>query len=179
MANSIINSESTASDEDAQSRKVIRKVTPTLRPTVISFTMVFVVGGFIIGFLMLNPNTIANEPELTRLAWNAIGVIVVLILIRLALRMAMLRRTHYTIRTDKLIRETDLIIQYRAREVPVRQLRGYEYSQNAIQRLLGYGDIQILTAGTNRSLGFLEFENIQNPRSVRRDVESIRDNVDA
>jgi uncharacterized membrane protein YdbT with pleckstrin-like domain len=168
------NPESAASDDDAQSRKVIRKVTPTLRPTIVSFALVLSVGGFIIGFLILNPDTIANEPELTRLTWNAIGLIVLLILIRLVVRMAILRRTNYTIRTDKLIRETDLMIQYNSREVPVRQLRGYEYSQNAIQRLLGYGDIQILTAGTNQSLGFLEFENIPDPHSVRRDIESIQ-----
>jgi uncharacterized membrane protein YdbT with pleckstrin-like domain len=167
-------SNSSFDEIDEHSGRVVRRVTPALRPTVVLFVAVLVAGTVVVGSLITNPDAIANEPVLTRLAWNATSVIVGLVLLRLALQIALLRRTHYIVRTDKLIRETDLVVQFRSREVPLGQLRGYEYSQNVIQRLLGYGDIRILTAGTNRSLGFLRFEDIPNPRAVRRDIESIR-----
>jgi len=159
-----------ATSEDVD---VLLQTTPTLRPTLLLMGMSIVVGFAAIGFLLRNPTTVGGDAQLTELVRNAIAVLLLLILIRLTIRIFVLRRTRYVIREDVLRREYTLLYRHWAREVPIRQLRGHEYSQSRIQTLLGYGTIRMLTGGTNQSLGFVEFEDVPDPELVRQYIRQL------
>lgn len=162
--------DSSATNEDVD---VLLQTTPTLRPTLLLMGVNIVVGFAAIGFLLLNPTTVGGDAQLTELVTIAIVVLLLLILIRLMIRIFVLRRTRYVIREDVLRREYTLLYRHRAREVPVRQLRGHEYSQSRIQTMLGYGTIRMLTGGTNQSLGFVEFEDVPDPELVRQYIRQL------
>lgn len=151
----------------ANAPEVPFETTPALKPTLLLIALTVVVGAASVGYLVANPETVAGDPGLTELVWNAIGVLVVLLLVRFTLRLYLLSRTTYVVDSDALRREFSLLYRHESREVPMTQLRGHEFSQNRIQRLLGYGTVRVLTGGTNRSLGFLEFEDLPKPARVR------------
>lgn len=143
------------------------ETTPALKPTMLLIALTLFVGTVTVGYLVANPETVAGDPGLTELVWNAVGVLVVLLLIRLVLRLYLLSRTTYVVDVDAVRREFSLLYRHESREVPLAQLRGHEFSQNRIQRLLGFGTVRMLTGGTNRSLGFVEFEDLPRPTRVR------------
>lgn len=143
------------------------ETTPALKPTLLLMGLTVLVGTVTVGYLVSNPRTIAGNPGLTELVWNAIGVLCMLLLVRLTLRLYLLSRTRYVVDSDVLRREFSLLYRHHAREIPITQLRGHEFSQNRIQRLLGFGTVRLLTGGTNQSLGFLEFEDLPDPVVVR------------
>lgn len=141
--------------------------TPALKPTLLLISLTLFVGTVAVGYLVANPETVAGDPGLTELVWNAVGVLAVLLLVRLVLRLYLLSRTRYVIDSDAVRREFSLLYRHESREIPLAQLRGHEFSQNRVQRLLGYGTVRMLTGGTNRSLGFVEFEDLPQPARVR------------
>lgn len=161
------------SQDSSPGDTVLHRTTPTLRPTLIFIALSLFVGVVSLGYLAVNPETVAGDAQLTELVMIAIAVLLGLILLRLFIRILILRRTQYVIRSDRLERKFTLLMRHRSREVPVRQLRGHEYTQNRIQALLGYGTVRMLTGGTNQSLGFVEFEDIPNPDTVRQHVQRI------
>lgn len=161
------------SESGVQTDEVLIETTPTLRPTLILFTISATIGMLLVGDILATPGDVFGEPQLTKIFVAAISIVTLLVLLKFAIRMVLLLRTRYIISTDSLVREVDLIFHYQSREVPVRQLRGHEFTQNAIQKLLGYGTFRILTAGTNQSLGFLEFTDVPKPQPVRDELESL------
>jgi uncharacterized membrane protein YdbT with pleckstrin-like domain len=158
---------------DAEDGEIVLQTKPTLKPTLVLLTVVIVVGLSIIGALMTSPIIILNDETVNELLMATIGVLMLIITIRLLIHLIVLRRTTYIIRTDSLERETDMIFRYNSRKAPVDELRGFEYSQSIIQTLLGYGSIQLLTAGTNQSLGFLVFENLPNAGEAKSYLEEL------
>lgn len=154
---------SPTSEEITRADRELLRTNPTLRPTVILLVLVGLIGGGIVWFLLRNPELVFGDETFTELVTAAVAVLTVLIIIRLIIRLIVLRRTQYIITDDMLKRETNLILYYWARKVPIEQLRGFEYSQNAIQMILSYGSIRLLTAGTNQSIGFVVFDDIPNP----------------
>lgn len=143
------------------------ETTPALKPTLLLIALTLFVGTVTVGYLVANPETVAGDPGLTELVWNAVGVLVVLLLVRLVLRLYLLSRTTYVVDSDAVRREFSLLYRHESREVPLAQLRGHEFSQSRVQRLLGFGTVRMLTGGTNRSLGFVEFEDLPRPTRVR------------
>lgn len=152
---------------------VLYRTTPTLRPTLIFLGASLFVGLAVVGYLFWNPTAVAGDEQLTGIVRVAVALLLVLIVVRLLIRLFVLRRTTYIVRSGALQREFRLLFRHRAREVPVHQVRGHEYSQNRIQALLGYGTIRMLTGGTNQSLGFVEFEDVPNPGLVREHVQEL------
>lgn len=159
--------DATRSTRSANAPDVPFETTPALKPTLLLIALTVTVGTAGVGYLVANPETVAGDPGLTELVWNAVGVLVVLLLVRFVLRLYVLSRTTYVVDSDALRREFSLLYRHESREIPMAQLRGHEFSQSRTQRLLGYGTVRILTGGTNRSLGFLEFENLPEPARVR------------
>lgn len=149
------------------------ETTPALKPTLLLIALTLFVGTVTVGYLVANPETVAGDPGLTELVWNAVGVLVVLLLVRLVLRLYLLSRTRYVVDSDAVRREFSLLYRHESREVPLAQLRGHEFSQNRVQRLLGFGTVRMLTGGTNRSLGFVEFEDLPQPARVRDLLRSL------
>lgn len=157
----------------SDSTDVLLRTKPTLKPTLLLLSIVTVLGVAITSLYLTSTVVILNNEILTRVVGAAVGVISALLIIRLIIHVIVLRRTTYIIRAKSLERVTDMIVRYRSRKAPVDELRGFEYSQNPIQTVLGYGSIQLLTAGTNQSLGFLVFEDLPNASEARQHIEQL------
>jgi uncharacterized membrane protein YdbT with pleckstrin-like domain len=154
-------------------RNIIFEASPTIKPSVLLLTLVVVFMGGVIRELAMSPVEVAGLSRVNELLMSVIGILSIIISIRILIRVIILRRTKYIIRTDSLERKTDLIFRYKSRKAPINELRGFEYSQNTIQRLLGYGSIRLLTGGTNQSLGFLVFENLPHAGKARNHIEDL------
>ena len=161
--------EKTSSPDD----DIILQTDPTLRPTLILMLTVILIAGVLIGLTNTVILSLVGNETVTELITAVILILMFLILIRLIIRIIVLRQTSYIIRPNSLERETDLIFQYKSRKAPVDELRGFEYSQNTFQRLLGYGSIRLLTGGTDQSLGFIIFEDVASPDQAREYLDSL------
>lgn len=158
--------EKTDQNEDTESESIRYEGMPTIRPVLV--VLGIVLGGGIVGIgtLWVLP-ALAGGPELADVFSSAIGILVAVVSGRLLVKILVLSRTKYTIRDDAFQREYELFHRSKSREIPVEKLRGHEYSQGRIQSLFGFGTVRLLTAGTNRSLGFIEFEHLNEPERVR------------
>lgn len=177
--------ESTAPDRDApaaregtpgpvtEQTEVVYQATPTIRPVLIWFTVVLVIGGGILGYLLANP-TIFGDEKLTDIVFWVVFLLVAVTLLRFAVSMFILTRTRYMVTSDDIRREYELVFRRHAREIPIEKVRGMEFNQSRIQSLLGYGTLSFLAGGTNQSLGFVEFEHLPQPHSAR---DTIRDTI--
>lgn len=155
--------------------ETVLETKPTVKPPAILLALVVFMGAVIIAILSLSPFVLLDDQTINLLLMSVVAVLTLLISVRLIIHIIVLRRTTYIIRTDSLERETDMVFRYTSRKAPVDQLRGFEYSQNFIQLLLDVGSIQLLTAGTNQSLGFIVFENLPNAGRAREHLELLID----
>lgn len=164
--------ERTDPNKDPESKSIRYEGMPTIRPVLVVLGLVL--GGAILGIgtLWVMP-ALAGGPELADVFSSAIGILVAVISGRLIVKIVVLSRTKYTIRDDAFQREYELFHRSKSREIPVEKLRGHEFSQGRIQSLLGFGTVRLLTAGTNRSLGFIEFEHLNEPERVREIIRKI------
>lgn len=153
--------------------ELLHKTTPTLRPTLLLLGLSLLFGFVIIGYLITNPTFVAGDEQLTQIVTAASILLLIIIVVRLLIRLFVLSRTNYIIRTDVLRREFSLFLRHWSREVPVRRIRGHEYSQNRIQTILGFGTVRMLTGGTNQSLGFVEFEDVPEPEKVEKYIQEL------
>lgn len=103
-----------------------------------------------------------------------VGLIFGLFMVRSLIQMVVLRRTTYTITDEVLRKEFRMFYRRYEREVPLDQLRGVELTQTALQNVFDFGTITAITAGPNRSLGFIEFKHIPEPARYR---EIIRERI--
>jgi uncharacterized membrane protein YdbT with pleckstrin-like domain len=161
---------------DTKTRETDASVTertahPTIKPTLILFGLTWVVSGFTMFTITTNPDLIGDE-NLAEIAIWIVALVTVLIILRLLVKILVLRRTRYKISPTELQREYTLFYRRHAREIPMHRLRGIELDQGRIQTLLGYGDVRFLTGGTNQSLGFLTFENLDNPDEIRGEIRA-------
>lgn len=170
-------SSTTSGTEDVSPKstddEVVLETRPTVKPPAILLSLVLFVGFVLVLFLWNSPFVFLDDGTINQILMGAVGVLTLVVSIRLVIDIIVLRRTTYRIRTESLERETDMIFRYTTRKAPVAQLRGFEYSQNVIQLLLGVGSIQLLTAGTNQSLGFIVFENLPNAGSAKEHLERL------
>lgn len=144
---------------------------PSLKPTGIKLGVLLVVGLVAEGVILSNPRLL-GDPGLTEIAGYVVGILLVAVLGRYAVRLYLLKRLRYTITDESLRWEYSLLYRTRSRELPFEKLRGHEFSQGRIQSILGYGTIEFLTGGTNHSLGFLSFEHVVDPDHVREIVRA-------
>lgn len=145
---------------------------PTVRPVLVMLGVVLAAGVGSIGLLAIAP-AIVGGAALAEIIGSAIAILVTIVAARLLIKIAVLSRTRYTIREDAFQREYELFYRSQSREIPVEKLRGHEYTQSRIQSFLGFGTVRLLTAGTNRSLGFIEFEHLDDPERVRHVVRTL------
>jgi uncharacterized membrane protein YdbT with pleckstrin-like domain len=159
----------TASEND----DIILQTNPTLRPTFVLMVTVVLIAGILTGIT----NTVAFEmienQTVIEVITAIILILMVLTLVRLTIRIIILRQTSYIVRPSSLERETDLILRYTSRKAPVDELRGFEYSQNTFQRLLGYGSVRLLTGGTDQSLGFIVFRDLTHPDQTKAYIDNL------
>jgi uncharacterized membrane protein YdbT with pleckstrin-like domain len=148
-----------------------RTAHPTIRPTLILFGLTVVVSALLMIGITTNPDLVGDE-NLAEIAIWVVAFVTLLVVLRLLVKIFVLRRTRYKISGTELQREYTLFYRRQAREIPMHRLRGLELDQGRIQTLLGYGDVRFLTGGTNQSLGFLTFENLDNPDEIRDEIRA-------
>lgn len=170
-ATEAVGAESTAAISDPEG-EVILETSPVIRPVLAMLASVVLGGGVVLGVLVSNPGLV-GDPALTEIVANALLILVLVIAGRLAFEALVLWRTRYTVRDDAFRREYELAYRHRSREIPVSKLRGHEYSQSRFQAMFDIGTVELLTAGSNRSLGFVEFEHLENPKRVREEVQKL------
>lgn len=153
--------------ESADGREHVRFSTgPSPRPTAVKLGVAVVVGLLIEAILFANPELLGS-PEATRIGIYIVSLVALLVVARLLLRVYLLTRYRYVVTDDAIRWEYTLLYRSRARELPLSELRGHETTRSRVQSLLGFGTVRFLTGGTNRSLGFLAFENVAKPERIR------------
>ncbi|EMA37855.1 PH domain-containing protein [Halobiforma nitratireducens] len=148
------------------------ETTPMLRPVVVMLASVLVVGSAALAVPLLQPE-LFGDPVLAEIVLYAVAVLVTVTVIRYGIRLVVLARTTYEIREDALVRRYNLAYKRTVRKIPISKLRGHEFTQSRYQAWLDVGTIRLLTAGTNRSLGFLAFEHLKDPEIVEREVRTL------
>lgn len=146
--------------------------TPVVKVLIIQFGLLSGAGLVVLGYISIDPGRF-GDPQIGNLLFTVIGFLLVIALLRILIRILILRRTKYVVTPRKLHREYELLAKRRTREIPLEQLRGMEFEQGRLQSFLGFGTLTFLTAGTNQSLGFLEFEHINMPAEIRDRIRSV------
>ncbi|MFB6124318.1 MAG: PH domain-containing protein [Haloferacaceae archaeon] len=154
---------------------VLYETGPSLRPAVVKLAVALVVGALVEAYVLTHPRLLDSR-QYTEVGAYVVGLVVLLLLVRYAVRVYLLKRYRYTITDDAVRWEYSLFYKTRSRELPFSKIRGHEFRQDRIQSLLGFGSVSFLSGGTNESLGFLTFENVADPETVRAVV---RDHLDS
>ena len=160
------------SDERSSDDDLRYRTTPMLRPVLLLLGSVLVGGSIALLIPLLRPG-LFGDPVLAEIVLYAVAVLTTITVVRLAVRLVVLWRTQYEIREDALVRRYNLAYKRTVRKIPVSKLRGHEFSQSRYQASLGVGTIRLLTAGTNRSLGFLSFEHLKDPDTVQDYIQRL------
>ena len=140
---------------------------PTIRPVVIWMAIAILLAIGIIAYIWTHTDSFGGQ-ETAEILMKVVGVVGLLVLIRLAIRVFILRRTTYTVSADYIKRTYSLFLRTWERQVPVDMVRSYELHQNRLQRLMGYGTITI-----NRGLGDIRLENVQQPHDIHDALGSV------
>lgn len=163
-----------ASESDTQAGNVLFESNPSLRPTI---ARIVVVGVAVVAVIVgLSANTDALGQDTAETLTGVVAALGLLLVVRYLGRLYVLRSTSYVVTETELRREFALFLVRSSREIPIHQLRGIDLTQTVFQRLFGHGSLAFLTAGPDRSLGFLAFEDVPDPEARRDSIrELLRD----
>lgn len=158
---------------DTSTSEVLYETSPTVKPLLGVMATVAVVAGAIAGFIAANPGMFGDAGFAT-IALNAVLLLAAIVLIRLGVRVLVLRRTTYTIRSDGFESAFSLAYKRNERTIPVGQLRGQELNRGRYQTIFNCATVSLLTGGTNASIGFVEFEYVPDPSAVQERIRNVR-----
>lgn len=159
--------------EDMNERNVLFQTSPLIRPTIALIAVVILITVIIIGAIWQRPDLFGGV-ELAELILNGIVILSGIVLIRLGATLLILRRTTYIIYDDGFKKEYEFAFHKKTRELPIEQFRGREFERGRFETLFGCATIRLLTAGTNQSLGFVEFTQIDDPDAADEYITKIR-----
>lgn len=154
-------------DPTSETVDVLFESRPSLRPTALAALTVAVATAALAGGLFVALGDGAPT------AAGVVAVLGALLFVRYLGRLYVLSRTSYLVTEREIRREFSLFLVRSSREVPVHQLRGLGLSQTPLQRLLGYGSVEVLTTGPERSLGFVAFESVPDPTARRDEIRAL------
>lgn len=137
---------------------------PTIKPTLLRLGTVVVVGLALVGYLQTRPELLGS-PAITDTAALVIGLGTLFLVIRFAVRLAILRNTTYVVTEDRIEQRYELLFRVYSKGVRFDKLRSHELDQNRVQSLLDIGTISL-----NRGLGPLRLQNIEDPDEVYRTI---------
>lgn len=165
-----VTTETPTQDDDASTgsdETTLLETHPTLKPTLIWIGITGLVGLLATVALVTNPELL-GAPEFTE-----IGVLIVVLLtmaatVRFLIRLYILKKMRYVVTTQGVRREYSLLYRTFSREVPLSKVRSHELRRNRIETLLGIGSVAFLSTGATRGMGYLVFDNVDDPESVRR-----------
>lgn len=139
--------------------EILHETTPLRWPTIVLAGIVLAVAFGSIVALIRNPEVVGGQ-DFAELVIYVILILAALLLVRLFIKLLVLSRTKYVIHEEGFRSEYELAYHKKSREIPVEQLRGREHERSRIETITNCATIRLLTGGTDRSLGFLEFEHI-------------------
>jgi uncharacterized membrane protein YdbT with pleckstrin-like domain len=154
-------------DPTRETVEVLFESRPSLRPAALAALAVAVATAALAGGLFVGLDDAGTTVA------GVVAVLGALLFVRYLGRLYVLSRTSYLVTEREIRREFSLFLVRSSREVPVHQLRGLHLSQTPLQRLLGYGSVEVLTTGTERSLGFLAFQSVPDPATRRDEIRAL------
>jgi len=152
---------------------VLHRTSPLLQPTFALIGTVVVLALVSVGVVWTRPDLVGGI-EFAELVINGIVILAALLLVRLGVTLLVLWRTTYTIHEEGFKKEYELAYHSKSRELPVEQLRGREYERGRFETVFDCATIRLLTGGTDRSLGFIEFVHIPDPDEVGKSISQVR-----
>ncbi|NHN42487.1 PH domain-containing protein [Halorubellus sp. JP-L1] len=156
-------------DEDTFGGEDVAVGTPATTLVLGYLAVTVLVGGFVGTYLYSNPE-LFGEQGYARLAGLVVLALTVVGLVRLAIKYVVLHRTQYVVTSDSVRRQYRLAYREQSRELPLHMIRGVELSRSRTQALLGYGTISFLAVGSNRGIGYVEFDNAAEPERLQSAV---------
>lgn len=152
--------------EDTFGGDIVAAASPATKIVVVYLGVTLVVGGILGTFLYSNPELFGKEGY-ARLAGLVVLGLTAIGLVRFAVKYVILLRTKYIVTDDSVRREYKLAYREESRELPLHMIRGVETSRSRLQALLGYATISFLAVGSNRGIGYVEFDNAANPEKLQ------------
>lgn len=152
---------------------VVHETSPLLQPTIALMGTVVLAAVVLIGILWNDPELVGGI-EFAELIVNGIAILAGVILLRLGITLMILWRTTYVIHEDGFCMEYELAFHRKSREIPVEQLRGREHERGRFETIFDCATIRLLTGGTDRSLGFIEFKQIPDAETVGEKILAVR-----
>ena len=135
-------------------------LTPSARPVVTLYVIIFLVLATLIGYLSTSPRALGDFTVSMR---NLLGIALLVLSIGAAIKIYLLKRTRYTINGDHIEYRYSFLSRERRRRLPIQKVRGYELRKGRIESLLGYGTVIFYSGGESGGLGYVQFESVQNP----------------
>lgn len=156
-------------DEDTFGGDIVTVASPATQLVLGYLVLTIIVGGFVGAFLYQNP-TLFGEGENARIAGLVVLGLTVIGAVRLAIKYVVLYRTKYIVTTDSVRRQYHLAYREESRELPLHMIRGVELSKSRLQSMLGFATISFLSVGSNRGIGYVEFDNAAEPERLQQAV---------
>jgi uncharacterized membrane protein YgcG len=156
-------------DEDTFGGEIVATASPATQIVLIYLVLTVVVGGALGAYLYQNP-MLFGENGNARIAGLVVLGLTVIGAIRLAIKYIVLYRTRYIVTADSVRRQYHLAYREESRELPLQMIRGVELSKSRTQALLGFATISFLSVGSNRGIGYVEFDNAADPERLQTAV---------
>jgi hypothetical protein len=156
-------------DEDTFGGEVVATASPATKIVLMYLVLTILVGGLVGVFLYQNPDLLGDNGN-ARLAGLVAIALTVIGTIRLAIKYIVLYRTRYIVTADSVRRQYHLAYREESRELPLHMIRGVELSKSRLQALLGFATISFLSVGSNRGIGYVEFDNAADPKRLQNAV---------
>ncbi|WP_435360808.1 PH domain-containing protein [Haloarchaeobius sp. DFWS5] len=154
--------------------EILRTTTPSTKLVTIYMGVLAVVGLGLGVYFLTNPGALGEQGYGEIAGWVVL-LLTVAGLVRLTVAYLVLQRTEYHVTTDSVRREYELFYSEQSRELPLSKIRGVELRRGRLQAMLGFGTVSFLAAGTNRSIGYIDFDNTDQPHELRATVLELLD----
>lgn len=162
-------------DEDTFGGDIVAVASPATKLVLAYLILTVVVGGLVGAVLYQNP-TLFGDKGYARIAGIVVLALTVIGTLRLGIKYIVLLRTKYIVTPDSVRREYQLAYREESRELPLHMIRGVELSKSRIQAFLGYATISFLAVGSNRGIGYVEFDNAADPEKLQAAVLELLEN---
>jgi len=156
-------------DEDTFGGEIVATASPATQIVLMYLVLTILVGGFVGAFLYQNPELFGEDGN-ARIAGLVVLGLTVIGATRLAIKYIVLYRTRYVVTEDSVRRQYHLAYREESRELPLHMIRGVELSKSRTQALLGFATISFLSVGSNRGIGYVEFDNAADPERLQNAV---------
>jgi membrane protein YdbS with pleckstrin-like domain len=123
---------------------------------------------WLIGFLA-QPADIEQSATISRIAWVAAGIVIVIQAVVAFIALIKLRSTLYTVTNQRVMIETGLFSKHLG-EIDLRLVDDTVFTQRFIQRMLGIGDVTMLSNDPTTPVQTLR--GVNDPRSLRELIRS-------